>query len=70
MIKKYSRQTSAPDDGIKFEKQMSQQYSRQQSNPDATEDTRDKGKKEAEESKEEVCYLNFLCMTTYISIVC
>ena len=66
MIKKYTRQTSTPDDSIKFEKQISRQYSRQQSNPDATEETGKKEKKESEENKEEVWTPYLLCTTTSV----
>ena len=52
MMKKYTRQTSTQDDVVKFEKQVSQQYSKQQSN---TEETGKKENKDSEENKEEVC---------------
>ena len=64
MMKKYARQASAPDDGIKFEKQISRQYSRQPSNPDASEETRKKEKKESEENEEEVCKPHLQCITS------
>jgi len=69
MIKKYTQQTSTPDDGIKFEKQISRQYSRQQSNPDANEETGKKEKKESEENKEEVRMPYLLCATTSVLFI-
>ena len=51
MMKKYTRQTSGQDEAVKVERQISRQYSRQQSNPDATSPTPAVSKKE-EETKE------------------
>ena len=58
MMKKYKRQTSGQDEAVKVEHQISRQYSRQQSNPDATTpapaDFKDDKKAKEAEEKEEV----------------
>ena len=69
MMKKYTRQTSGQDEVVKMEHQISRQYSRQQSNPDAISPApadlkQDKKTKEAEE-KEEVNIFAFLAHIIY-----
>jgi len=62
MMKKYTRQMSAQDEGgVKVEHQISRQYSRQQSNPDttATPNTPTASKKEETKEAEEEVRLNY-----------
>ena len=63
MMKKYTKQLSEQDEGIKAEHQIIRQYSRQQSNPDATAAAPAAVKKQKDkEAEEEVSkiYLQYL----------
>ena len=63
MMKKYTKQIPEQDEGVKAEHQIMRQYSRQQSNPDATAAIPPASKKEKDkEAEEEVNKICFQCL--------
>jgi len=61
-VEKYSWQMCTQDDVVKVEKQIGQQYSRQQSDPNTAKEME---QKENKESEEEVCQL-CICLIKYV----
>ena len=59
MMKKYTKQLSEQDEGIRGEHQIKRQYSRQQSNPDASTATSPASKKEKDKEAEEEVNKNY-----------